>query len=401
MSSDILSSRADLVRSDIRGPLYREALKMEARGEKVLKLNTGNPAAFGFPMPESIREALLDGMAQMSAYSHPAGMAAAKEAVFTYHKAKGIRAFGEEDIFLTNGVSEGVETLALTLFDEGDEVLLPSPDYSLWENSVRLAGATPVFYRCREEDFLPDTADMEKKITPRTKAILLISPNNPTGTVYSEEVLMKIVALARENDLVLCSDEIYDRLVLDGKKHVSTASLAEDLLCITFNGISKSHVVCGLRGAWMVLSGPEKKKAALRDGLDRLFSMRLCPNTASQIAITAAMKDEAFTETMIRDLLLPRREAALEVLDTIPGISYVKNNAAFYIFPKLERERFHITDDKKFALDLLLAKKILVVPGSGFSYFSPDRFRLVLLPEEAALKKAMEELGDFLSDYRQ
>ena len=397
---DMISSRAARVRSDIRGPLYYKALKMEAEGKKVLKLNTGNPAAFGFPMPESIREALQKGMEQMTAYSLPGGMTSAKEAVFHYHRFKGVKNFKEEDIFLTNGVSEGVETLCLTLFNKADEVLLPTPNYSLWENSLYLADAKPVFYRCNKNDFSPDIEDMEKKITPHTKAILLISPNNPTGAVYSKETLLKVISLARKHDLILCSDEIYDRLILDGKEHISTAALAEDLLCITFNGISKSHVVCGLRGAWMVLSGPEKKRTALRDGLGRLFAMRLCPNTASQIAIEAAMKDTAFTEKMIRELILPRRDMALSVLDTIPGISYVKNSAAFYLFPKLD-SRFHITDDRRFAMDLLEAKNILIVPGSGFSYPAPDRFRLVLLPDPSVLKNAMEDLGDFLSDYRQ
>lgn len=400
MNLNLLSSRAALVRSDIRGPLYHKALEMEAEGKKVLKLNTGNPGAFGFSMPESIREELKKSAESMTPYSLPGGMTSAKEAVFHYHRSKGLKNFDEKDIFLTNGVSEGVETLCLTLFDQGDEVLLPSPNYSLWENSLYLAGAKPVFYRCKEEDFSPDVEDMETKISNRTKAILLISPNNPTGAVYSKEILEKIVALARKHDLILCSDEIYDRLTLDGKEHISTAALAEDLLCITLNGISKSHVVCGLRGAWMVLSGPEKKRALLRDGLDRLFAMRLCPNTAAQLAIVAAMKDKAFTEDMIRHQILPRRDAALSVLDTIPGLSYVKNNAAFYLFSKLDR-RFHITNDQRFAMDLLEAKNILIVPGSGFSYFSPDRFRLVLLPEAEVLKKAMEDLGDFLSDYRQ
>jgi len=400
MNFDLLSVRAAQVRSDIRGPLFRKALKMEAEGKKVLKLNTGNPASFGFPMPESIREALQKGMKDMSAYSLPGGMTSAKEAVYCYHRSKGLKNFSEEDIFLTNGVSEGVQALCLALFNKNDEVLLPSPNYSLWENALYLSDATPIFYRCNENDFSPDVEDMEKKITPRTKAILLISPNNPTGVVYSKETLLNVISLARKHNLILCSDEIYDRLTLDGREHISTAALAEDLLCITFNGISKSHVVCGLRGAWMVLSGPEKKRAVLREGLDRLFAMRLCPNTAAQIAIKAAMKDMEFTKNMIRDLLLPRRDAALSVLDTIPGISYVKNSAAFYLFPKLD-SRFHITDDRRFAMDLLEEKNILLVPGSGFSHPTPDRFRLVLLPDPSRLKKAMEDLGDFLSDYRQ
>lgn len=400
MNSVILSLRGAQIHSDIRGPLYREALKMEASGIKVLKLNTGNPAAFGFPMPESIRLALNENSSQMSAYSLPGGMVSAKKAVYKDQLEKGIRGFGMEDIFLTNGVSEGVQSLCLTLFDRRDEVLLPAPNYSLWENSVRLAEAKPVFYRCREEDFSPDLEDMERKITPRTKAILLISPNNPTGAVYSKKTVSEIVALARKYGLILLSDEIYERLTLDGFSHVSTASLAEDLLTVTLGGISKSHVVCGLRGAWMVLSGPEKMRAPLRDALDRMFSMRLCPNTASQIAIKAALEDPSFTEMMIREMLLPRREAALSVLDTIPGLSYVKNHAAFYLFPKLDG-RFHITDDRKFALDLLRAKHILVVPGSGFHHPTPDRFRLVLLPEAEILKRAMLDLGDFLSDYRQ
>jgi alanine-synthesizing transaminase len=294
--------------------------------------------------------------------------------------------------------------LCTALLNAGDEVLLPSPNYSLWSNSVILADAVPVYYRCDESaGWYPDPEDMRAKITPRTRAILVINPNNPTGAVYPREVLEQIVALARENGLILISDEIYDRLVMDGKEHVSTASLAPDLFCVTLNGLSKSHSVCGFRCGWMCLSGAVEKGEDVLDGVVQLAAMRLCSNALTQVVIPAALADEETPRAMVipGGRLYEQREAAASVLAKIDGISFVKNSGAFYMFPRLSKEKYNITDDRRFARDLLLAKHILIVPGSGFDYPEPDHFRLVLLPEAPVLKKAMEDLGDFLSDYHQ
>ncbi len=400
----VISDKLSLVKSDIRGPVYEEALRMEREGKPVLKLNTGNPASFGFTMPQSMRETLIAGLDRTVAYCDMRGMKEAREAILTYHLGKGIEGTGMDDIFLANGVSEMVQMVTLASLSYGDEILLPSPNYSLWENCAHLAGAKPVFYRCREElGWEPDLEDIAAKITKRTRAMLLINPNNPTGAVYSEDTVRAMVALARKHHLILFSDEIYDRLVIDPVPPISTASLAPDLLCVTFNGLSKSHIICGFRCGWGVLSGPEKEKAALRDSLTRLCSMRLCANAPAQLLVPVAMEDRAFTEAMIRPggRLYEQREATCRVLETIEGISFVKNRAAFYLFPKLDKEKFHIRDDRRFALDLLHAKNILIIPGSGFGWQGNDHFRIVMLPKPEVLTKAMMDLGDFLSDYKQ
>ncbi len=404
MNFDIISQRIELVQSDIRGPLYEEALKMEREGKKVLKLNTGNPAAFGFGLPESVKVALFSGVEKASAYCDVKGMKEAREAILSYHEKNGIKTATAEDIFLANGVSEMVQMLALATLNPGDEILLPSPNYALWKNCAYLAGATPVFYRLREEaDWQPDPDDMASKITKKTKAILLINPNNPTGAVFGEEVLKKTVELARKHNLMIFSDEIYDRLVMDDFRSISTASLAPDLLCVTLNGLSKSHIICGFRCGWGILSGPEEKKKPLREGLTKLAAMRLCSGALPQLAVAAALSDSKFTESMLipKGRLFEQREAVCSVLETIDGISFVKNRAAFYLFPKLDKEKFGITNDKKFALDLLRAKNILVIPGSGFDHLGNDHFRIVMLPDQEILRNAMLDLGDFLSDYKQ
>lgn len=404
MSDLKISRRLSLIRSDIRGPLYEEALRMEKEGQKVLKLNTGNPAAFGFHAPKSIRGAMTEMMENATAYCDVRGMKAAREAILAYHTKRGIKGIGEDDIFLSNGVSEMVQMITLATLERGDEILLPCPNYSLWENCAHLSGATPVFYRCDEENgWTPDVEDLRRKITANTRAILIINPNNPTGAIYPENVLKKIVALAEEHNLMLFSDEIYDRLLLEDVPFVSTATLSEKVLCVTFNGLSKSHIVCGWRSGWSVLSGPEEKKHLLREGLMKLASMRLCAGALPQLAIAAALNDPHST----KELLIPggrfyeQREATCSVLEKIEGISFVKNRAAFYLFPRLDREKFGITDDTRFALDLLHAKNILIIPGSGFAHPDNDHFRIVMLPEKETLKKAMTDLGDFLSDYKQ
>ncbi len=399
-----ISQRLGLIRSDIRGPLYQEALKMERDGEKVLKLNTGNPASFGFPLPESVKKALLERVENATAYCDVRGMSRAKEAILSYHTARGIKGLSTEDIFLSNGVSEMVQMLTLATLEKGDEILLPCPNYSLWENCAHLAEATPVFYRTSEENgWIPDVEDMAKKITKKTRAILIINPNNPTGAVYPKEVVQKIVNLALKHDLMIFSDEIYDRLVLDPIPAVSTASLSEELLCVTLNGLSKSHIICGWRSGWGVISGPEQKKALLRDALMKLASMRLCAGSLPQLAVAEALADPAFTESMLipGGRLFEQREVTCRTLEKIDGITFQKNRAAFYLFPKLDKEKFGITNDTQFALDLLHAKNILIIPGSGFAHPENDHFRIVMLPEKEILGKAMEDLGDFLSDYKQ
>ncbi len=404
MNSFPLSHKISMLRSDIRGSVYAEALRMQKEGKKVLKLNTGNPAAFGFTMPDSVRSALLAGMDGAVPYCDLRGMEEARETILSYHRSKNIADIDIDDIFLANGVSEMVQMVLLSFLNEGDEILLPSPNYSLWENCTHLAGGVPVFYRCREEnDWFPDPADIEKKITKKTRAILLIHPNNPTGAVYSKELIQEILAVARKHDLALFCDEIYDRLILDDVCHVSPASLAPDLLSVTFNGLSKSHIICGFRCGWAVIAGPKQKRAGIQEGLTRLCAMRLCANTLSQLVVPAALQDPESTRAMLvpGGRLYEQREATCSVLESIPGISFVKNRAAFYLFPKLDKERFHISDDRKFALDLLHAKNLLIVPGSGFAWDENDHFRIVMLPEPQVLRQAMMDLGDFLSDYRQ
>lgn len=398
------SDKLQLVHSDIRGPVFVESNRMRKEGIDVLRLNTGNPATFDFKMPDSVRNALLNNADKAVAYCDLKGMPDAREAICNYHKGKGIEGITPDDVFIGNGVSELV-TMALTaLLNYGDEILVPSPDYSLWTNSVHIAGAKPVHYICDEQSlWYPDLEDIKSKITAKTKAIVLINPNNPTGALYPKELLEKIVAVAREHQLVIFSDEIYDRLVMDELQHISTATLCPDLLCITMNGLSKSHIVCGFRCGWMVVSGAKENASDFIAGLVQLSAMRLCANALMQLVIPAALDDPESTRAMIvpGGRLYEQREACCRELDKIEGISYVKNSAAFYIFPKLDIKRFNITDDQQFAMDYLHSKHVMIIPGRGFSWKEPDHFRIVMLPEAEQLAKAMRDLGDFLKDYRQ
>lgn len=398
------SDKLQLVHSDIRGPVFVESNRMRKEGIDVLRLNTGNPATFDFKMPDSVKNALLNNADKAVAYCDLKGMPDAREAICNYHKGKGIEGITPDDVFIGNGVSELV-TMALTaLLDYGDEILVPSPDYSLWTNSVHIAGAKPVHYICDEQSlWYPDLDDIRSKITSKTKAIVLINPNNPTGALYPKDLLEKIVDIAREHQLVIFSDEIYDRLVMDELEHVSTATLCPDLLCITMNGLSKSHIVCGFRCGWMVVSGAKENASDFIAGLVQLSAMRLCANALMQLVIPAALDDPESTRAMIvpGGRLYEQREACCRELDKIEGISYVKNSAAFYIFPKLDVKRFNITDDQQFAMDYLHSKHVMIIPGRGFSWTEPDHFRIVMLPEAEQLAKAMRDLGDFLKDYRQ
>ena len=392
------------VHSDIRGPLFIEAMEMQKRGINVLKLNTGNPATFGFGLPESIRNAIEGHENKGVGYCDFKGMPDARTAICEYHKTKGLVGVTPDDVFIGNGVSEVVSFALMPLLNAGDEILVPTPSYSLWGNTVHLTGATPVYYVCDEKsDWYPDIEDIRSKITDKTRAIVIINPNNPTGTLYPDEILNKIADIAREHELLIFSDEIYDRLVMDGKKHTSIAALAPDIPVVTMNGLSKSHCLCGYRCGWMIISGPEHLTADYKKGIVQLTSMRLCANTLAQLVIPAAIADMETPVSMVAPggRIYEQREATASELAKIDGISFVKNSAAFYVFPKLDVKNFNITDDKKFAGDLLHATNILLVPGSGFDWKEPDHFRIVMLPEAEELRAAIKKIGTFLDGYKQ
>ena len=392
------------VHSDIRGPLYIESQRMLKEGTKVLRLNTGNPATFGFGMPESVKEALFANADRAVAYSDLKGMTDAREAICEYHKGKGVQDITPDDIYIGNGVSELVLMALLALLNKGDEVLMPSPSYSLWSNSTYIAGGKPVFYTCDESNlWYPDIDDIKSKVSSKTKAIVIINPNNPTGAVYPKEVLEDIIQVARENDLLIFSDEIYDRLIMDGVKHYSTAALAPDRMVITMNGLSKSHIICGFRCGWMCISGYKGKADDYIEGIFQMAAMRLCPNTLTQLVIPAALNDDASTQAMMvpGGRIYEQREATIREIEKIDGLTCVKNHGAFYVFPKLDIKKFNITNDKKFAFDLLHEKHIFIVPGSGFDWNTPDHFRIVMLPEPEEMAQAMRDIGDFLDHYYQ
>ena len=392
------------IHSDIRGPLFMEAMKMQEQGIDILKLNTGNPATFGFGLPKSIEDALKNQLERGVGYCDFRGMPDARKAICEYEKSKGIKDIEPNDVFIGNGVSEVVSFALFPLLNPGDEVLVPAPSYSLWGNSVYLAGGKPVFYVCDEQaHWYPDIADIRSKITDKTKAIVVINPNNPTGVLYPVEILEDIVNVAREHNLLVFADEIYDRLVMDGLKHTSLASLGDDIPVVTMNGLSKSHCLCGFRCGWMVISGPRHLTEEYRQGIVQLTSMRLCANTLSQIIIPAALEDMETPHSMVAPggRIYEQREATIRELQKIDGLSVVKNDAAFYVFPKLDVKKFNITNDKKFARDLLYATNILLVPGSGFDWKEPDHFRIVMLPEAEQLADAMRRMGEFLDGYKQ
>ncbi len=398
------AKKLEHVHSDIRGPLYTESQRMGKEGIEVLRLNTGNPATFGFTMPQSVREALLNNADKAVAYCDLKGMPAARRAICDYHLSRGVQDITPEDVYIGNGVSELVSMALTALLNDGDEILIPSPSYSLWTNSAYIAGGKPVFYTCDERsDWYPDIADMRSKVTARTRAVVIINPNNPTGAVYPKEVLEQIIDLAREKDLVIFSDEIYDRLTMDGVEHIPTAALAPDRMVITMNGLSKSHCICGFRCGWMVISGSKGKADDYLEGIFQMAAMRLCSNALTQLVIPAALNDPESTRAMVSPggRLYEQREATMRELAKIDGISCVKNHAAFYVFPKLDFKKFNITDDKKFAFDLLHEKHIFIVPGSGFDWPTPDHFRIVMLPQPDQMARAVSDIGDFLRTYRQ
>lgn len=398
------SSKLDNVLYDVRGPVVDEAARMEEAGTQILKLNIGNPAPFGFRTPDEVIYDMRRQLTECEGYSPAQGLFSARKAIMQYAQLKKIPNVSIEDIYTGNGVSELINLSLSALLDNGDEILIPSPDYPLWTACATLAGGKAVHYICDEQaEWYPDLSDIEKKITDRTKAIVIINPNNPTGALYPREILEGIVRIAREHQLIIFSDEIYDRLVMDGAEHVSIASLAPDLFCVTFSGLSKSHMIAGFRIGWMILSG---NKAIARDyieGIRMLSNMRLCSNVPAQSVVQTALGGHQ----SVNDYLAPggriyeQREYIYQALTDIPGISAVKPKAAFYIFPRIDAKKFHITDDEKFALDLLRDKKILLIHGGGFNWQQPDHFRVVYLPRIEILKEAMGKIRDFFSYYRQ
>ncbi|SHH00506.1 pyridoxal phosphate-dependent aminotransferase [Streptoalloteichus hindustanus] len=398
------SSKLADVCYDVRGPVLRQAQRLEEEGHHILKLHIGNPAPFGFAAPESILRDVIRNLPNATGYSDSKGVLSARRAVVQHYEERGVLGLDVEDVYLGNGVSELIVMSLQALLDNGDEVLIPAPDYPLWTASVTLSGGRPVHYVCDEQaGWLPDLADIASKITDRTRALVLINPNNPTGAVYPRELLTELVELARRNNLVLFSDEIYDKILYDGATHTCTASLAPDLLCLTFNGLSKTYRLAGFRSGWMTVSGPKQHARSYIEGLDILANMRLCPNVPAQHAIQTALGGHQ----SINDLLLPsgrlleQRDRAWELLNQIPGISCVKPMGALYAFPRIDPKVHPIHDDEKFVLDLLLAEKLLVVQGTGFNWPRPDHFRIVTLPRVDDLEAAIGRIGHFLTHYRQ
>lgn len=398
------SHKLDNVLYDVRGPVADEAARMEAAGTHILKLNIGNPAPFGFRTPDEVVYDMSQQLPDTEGYSPSKGLFSARKAIMQYAQLKNIPNVSIDDIYTGNGVSELINLSLSALLDNGDEVLVPSPDYPLWTACVNLAGGTAVHYVCDEDsEWYPDIDDMRSKITDKTKAIVIINPNNPTGALYPKEVLQQIVDLAREHQLMIFSDEIYDRLVMDGLEHISIASLAPDLFCVTFSGLSKSHMIAGWRVGWMVLSGNKRLAKDYIEGLNMLANMRMCSNVPAQSVVQTALGGHQ----SVKDYLVPggriydQRELVYNMLNDIPGITAVKPKAAFYIFPKIDVKKFNIHSDEQFALDLLHDKHILISHGGAFNWQEPNHFRVVYLPRISMLKETIGEIGDFFSTYWQ
>jgi len=397
------SSKLANVCYDIRGPVMARAKQMEEDGHRIVKLNLGNLAAFGFETPEEIQQDVIHNMPNSSGYSDSKGMFAARKAIMHYSQQKKITGVGMDDIFLGNGASELIAMSMQGLLNVGDEVLVPAPDYPLWTAAVTLAGGTPRHYLCDEQnDWMPDLNDMRSKITANTRAIIIINPNNPTGALYSDALLLEIIEIARQHQLIIFADEIYDKVLYDGATHTSIASLADDVLFVTFNGLSKNYRACGYRAGWMIVSGAKKNAQDYIDGLGILASMRLCSNVPGQFAIQTALGGYQ----SINDLVAPggrlckQRDLAYDLLTAIPGVSCVKPKAALYLFPRLDPKMYPIEDDQKFILELLETEKVLVVQGTGFNWPHPDHLRIVFLPNADDLTEAIGRIARFLESYR-
>ena len=388
---------------DIRGPIMDRARQMEEDGQKIIKLNIGNLAVFGFDAPEEIQQDMIRNLPNSSGYSDSKGIFAARKAVMHETQKQGIKGVALDDIYLGNGASELIVMATNGLLDDGDELLLPAPDYPLWTAAASLSGGTPVHYRCDEaKGWMPNVADIRAKITPRTKGIVVINPNNPTGALYSDALLLEIVALAREHGLVLFADEVYDKVLYDGVRHTAIASLSQDVLTLTFNSLSKSYRSCGYRAGWLALSGDKRYAKDYIEGLNMLSNMRLCANVPGQYAIQTALGGYQSIDDLVCEggRLRRQRDLAYELITAIPGVSCVKPRAALYMFPRLDPVMYPIADDQQFFLDVLQETRVMLVQGTGFNWEAPDHFRIVFLPHEDDLREAIGRLERFLERYR-
>ncbi|MCK8046426.1 pyridoxal phosphate-dependent aminotransferase [Shewanella sp. 1CM18E] len=400
----IKSNKLDSVCYDIRGPVHKEARRLEDEGHRILKLNIGNPAPFGFEAPEEIVRDVILNLPSAQGYCESKGLFSARKAIVQHYQSQGIFGVDIEDIYIGNGVSELIVMAMQGLLNSGDEILVPSPDYPLWTAAVHLSGGKAQHYRCDEEsDWFPDLEDIKSKITPRTRGIVLINPNNPTGAVYSKELILEVIELCRQNDMILFADEIYDKILYDEAVHIPAASLSDDILTVTFNGLSKVYRAAGFRVGWMMLTGNLKAAKSYVEGLDMLASMRLCANVPSQHAIQTALGGYQSIQELVQPggRLRVQRDACVEMLNSIPGVSVKTPKGALYAFAKLDQKKFNLRDDERLVLDLLKDRKILLVQGSAFNYPEPDHVRVVFLPYKEELTKALSEFGDFLGNYKQ
>ncbi len=398
------SNKLEHVCYDIRGPVHKEALRLEEEGHKILKLNIGNPAPFGFEAPDEILVDVIRNLPTAQGYCDSKGLYSARKAIVQYYQSKGLRNPSVNDIYIGNGVSELITMSMQALLNDDDEVLVPMPDYPLWTAAVTLSGGNAVHYLCDEEaNWFPDLADIKSKITSRTKGIVIINPNNPTGAVYSRELLLEIAEVARQNKLIIFADEIYDKILYDGAVHHHMAEVAPDLLTVTFNGLSKAYRIAGFRQGWMMLHGPKQAAKGYIEGLDMLASMRLCANVPMQYAIQTALGGyQSINEYILPGgRLLEQRNRAYELLNQIPGVSCVKPMGALYMFPKIDIKKYNIYDDEKMVFDLLTQEKVLLVHGRGFNWQQPDHFRIVTLPYVNQIEEALGQFARFLENYRQ
>lgn len=396
------SMKLEHVAYDIRGPVLEEADRMRANGEKILRLNTGNPAAFGFEAPDEVIRDLITNARESEGYSDSKGIFSARKAVMQYYQLQNIHV-DMDDIYIVNGVSEGISMSMQALLDNDDEVLVPMPDYPLWTACVSLAGGNAVHYICDEEaNWYPDIDNIKSKITSKTKAIVLINPNNPTGAVYPREILQEIVDIARQNDLIIFSDEVYDRLVMDGMEHIPIASIAEDIFTVTLSGLSKSHRICGFRVGWMVLSGPRQHVKGYIEGLNMLANMRLCSNVLAQQVIQTSLGGQQSIDSMLLPggRIYEQRNYIHKAINEIPGLSAVKPNAGLYLFPKIDTDMYRIDNDEEFVLNFLKQEKVLLTHGRGFNMNTADHFRIVYLPRVDELTELQEKMARFLSQYK-
>ena len=397
------SNKLSNVCYDIRGPIMDRARQMEEDGQKIIKLNIGNLAVFGFDAPEEIQQDMIRNLPNSAGYSDSKGIFGARKAVMHETQRQGIKGVGLEDIYLGNGASELIVMATNGLLDDGDELLLPAPDYPLWTAAVSLSGGTPVHYLCNEaNDWMPDIDDIRKKITPHTKGIVVINPNNPTGVLYSNALLQEIIDLAREHGLVIFADEVYDKVLYDGVKHTPIASLSHDVLTLTFNSLSKSYRSCGYRAGWLIVSGDKKPAEDYIEGLNMLSNMRLCANVPGQWAIQTALGGYQSINDLVGEggRLRKQRDLAYELITAIPGVTCVKPHAALYLFPRLDPKVYPIKDDQQFFLEMLQETKVMLVQGTGFNWPNPDHFRVVFLPHEDELREAISRMAKFLENYR-